>query len=122
MFVAPSNAFADTCYDDITGDMWYRTLFTGPPVDAGIVNVTPTNDDADADTANDDNLANLIAQIDAVINTIVPFLVGLAVFLVIWESSATFPIPRRKRSVRRRGSLSFGASFSFSVCFLSGDS
>ena len=21
MFVAPSNAFADTCYDDITGDM-----------------------------------------------------------------------------------------------------
>ena len=85
MFVAPSNAFADTCYDDITGDMWVSDdCSTGPPVDAGIVNVTPTNDDADADTANDDNLANLIAQIDAVINTIVPFLVGLAVFLVIW--------------------------------------
>ena len=39
---------------------------------------------ADAGTAEDDNLANLIAQINAVINTIVPFLVGLAVLIIIW--------------------------------------
>ncbi|MEK7170423.1 MAG: pilin [Patescibacteria group bacterium] len=39
---------------------------------------------ADAGNAEDDNLANLIAQINAVINTIVPFLVGLAVLIIIW--------------------------------------
>ena len=36
-----------------------------------------------ADTTND-NIANLIGQINAVINTIIPFLVGLAVLIIIW--------------------------------------
>lgn len=31
-----------------------------------------------------DNIANLIGQINAVINTIIPFLVGLAVLIIIW--------------------------------------
>jgi len=37
-----------------------------------------------AQDAEDDNIANLIGQINAVINTIVPFLVGLAVLVIIW--------------------------------------
>ncbi|KKW10550.1 MAG: hypothetical protein UY50_C0031G0008 [Parcubacteria group bacterium GW2011_GWA2_49_9] len=37
-----------------------------------------------AGTADDDNIANLIVQINAVINTIIPFLVGLAVLIIIW--------------------------------------
>ena len=36
-----------------------------------------------SDTSND-NLADLIFQINAVINTIIPFLVGLAVLIIIW--------------------------------------
>ena len=35
------------------------------------------------DTSND-NIANLIGQINAVINTIIPFLVGFAVLIIIW--------------------------------------
>ena len=31
-----------------------------------------------------DNIANLVAQINAVINTIIPFLVGIAVLIIIW--------------------------------------
>ena len=37
-----------------------------------------------ADTTKDDNLADLVFQINAVINTIIPFLVGLAVLIIIW--------------------------------------
>src|SRR3989344_2616482 len=36
------------------------------------------------DATKDDNLADLIFQINAVINTIIPFLVGLAVLIIIW--------------------------------------
>lgn len=35
-------------------------------------------------TADNDNIADLINQINAVINTIIPFLVGLAVLIIIW--------------------------------------
>ena len=31
-----------------------------------------------------DNIANLIAQVNAIINTIIPFLVGIAVLIIIW--------------------------------------
>ena len=37
-----------------------------------------------ASNAENDNLANLFAQINAVINTLIPFLVGLAVLVIIW--------------------------------------
>ena len=85
------------------------------------MNVTPTNDDADADTANDDNLANLIAQIDAVINTIVPFLVGLAVFLVIWGSLRLhFPFRGGREACGGEAVYHLGRHFHFLYAFYLG--
>src|SRR3989338_9456 len=37
-----------------------------------------------ADTADTDNVVDLIEQINAVINAVIPFLVGLAVLIIIW--------------------------------------
>ncbi len=44
----------------------------------------PPNDVVGGKNVGSDNLADLIGQINAVINTIIPFLVGLAVLVIIW--------------------------------------
>ena len=84
-------AFAIQCFNGDTG-IWFESgtdeCPSGATLDPGIVNWTNTDSLVRMGSENGNsgggNITNLIFRINAILNTIVPFLVGIAVFIVMW--------------------------------------